>query len=88
MRRLYAIWPICVLMLIPSAAWAQATITGVARDTSGAVLPGVTVEATSPALIERAVRRHGQHGPVSHRRAQARHLYRHVHTARLFDRQA
>ena len=53
MRRLYAIWPICVLMLIPSAAWAQATITGVARDTSGAVLPGVTVEATSPALIER-----------------------------------
>jgi hypothetical protein len=40
-------------MLIPTAAWAQATITGVARDTSGAVLPGVTVEATSPALIER-----------------------------------
>jgi hypothetical protein len=42
-----------MLMLIPTAAWAQATITGVARDTSGAVLPGVTVEATSPALIER-----------------------------------
>jgi len=34
-------------------AYAQASITGVARDTSGAVLPGVTVEATSPALIER-----------------------------------
>ena len=35
-------------------ALAQSTgITGVARDTSGAILPGVTVEAASPALIER-----------------------------------
>ena len=54
MRGLLAILPICVLLLLlPTVAWAQATITGVARDTSGAVLPGVTVEATSPALIER-----------------------------------
>ena len=30
------------------------TITGVVKDTSGAVLPGVTVEASSPALIEKA----------------------------------
>ena len=29
------------------------TIAGVVRDTSGAVLPGVTVEASSPALIEK-----------------------------------
>jgi hypothetical protein len=36
-----------------TVAYAQASITGVVRDTSGAVLPGVTVEATSPALIER-----------------------------------
>ncbi len=41
------------LALAPSIAYAQASITGVVRDTSGAVLPGVTVEATSPALIER-----------------------------------
>ncbi len=41
------------LLIVPAVAWAQATITGTARDTSGAVLPGVTVEATSPALIER-----------------------------------
>jgi len=37
-------------------AWAQestATIAGVVRDASGAVLPGVTVEATSPELIEK-----------------------------------
>jgi hypothetical protein len=32
---------------------AQASITGVVRDTSSAVLPGVTVETASPALIER-----------------------------------
>src|SRR6185369_10019930 len=38
---------------IPSSAHAQASITGVVRDTSGAVLPGVTVEASSPALIEK-----------------------------------
>src|SRR5258705_13881784 len=42
------------LALAPSAAFAQATgIAGIVRDTSGAVLPGVTVEASSPALIER-----------------------------------
>jgi hypothetical protein len=35
-------------------ASAQASITGVVRDASGAVLPGVTVEVVSPALIERA----------------------------------
>ena len=34
-------------------AYAQAAIAGVVRDTSGAVLPGVTVEAASPALIEK-----------------------------------
>jgi hypothetical protein len=44
-------------LLLPAHASAQATtasgIAGVARDTSGAVLPGVTVEASSPALIEK-----------------------------------
>src|SRR5688500_7264807 len=34
-------------------AFAQASITGVVRDSSGAVLPGVTVEASSPSLIEK-----------------------------------
>jgi hypothetical protein len=38
---------------MPAVASAQSGIAGVVRDTSGAVLPGVTVEATSPALIER-----------------------------------
>src|ERR1044071_1651439 len=42
-----------VVLFLPAAAFAQAAITGVVRDTSGAVLPGVTVEAASPVLIER-----------------------------------
>jgi hypothetical protein len=41
------------LLGVQSTAWAQATIAGAVRDSSGAVLPGVTVEATSPALIEK-----------------------------------
>src|SRR5688572_16216530 len=41
-------------VLLPSAAFAQATIAGLVRDTSGAVLPGVTVEAASSVLIEKA----------------------------------
>ena len=41
------------LLVVPVAAYAQASITGVVRDSSGAVLPGVTVEASSPNLIEK-----------------------------------
>jgi hypothetical protein len=41
------------LITAHSVAWAQATIAGAVRDTSGAILPGVTVEAASPALIEK-----------------------------------
>jgi hypothetical protein len=41
------------LTLLPALAFAQASITGVVKDTSGAVLPGVTVEVASPALIEK-----------------------------------
>ena len=39
--------------LFPSTAYAQASLSGVVRDSSGAVLPGVTVEAASPVLIEK-----------------------------------
>ena len=42
-----------LLVLIPAATFAQSSIAGVVSDTTGAVLPGVTVEATSPALIEK-----------------------------------
>src|SRR2546425_4172694 len=42
-----------VVVLLPTAAFAQAAITGVVKDASGAVLPGVIVEAASPVLIEK-----------------------------------
>jgi hypothetical protein len=41
------------LTLLPLTASAQSAFAGVVRDESGGVLPGVTVEAASPALIER-----------------------------------
>ena len=41
------------VLLIPASLYAQASIAGIVRDTSGAILPGVTVEASSPALIEK-----------------------------------
>ena len=40
-------------VVISSTVYAQASITGVIKDPSGAVLPGVTVEAASAALIEK-----------------------------------
>jgi len=42
----------CVV-LVPTIALAQSAIAGVVKDTSGAVLPGVTVEAASDVLIEK-----------------------------------
>jgi hypothetical protein len=40
-------------LILPPSVLAQSAIAGIVRDTTGAVLPGVTVEATSPALIEK-----------------------------------
>src|SRR5436190_21857904 len=54
MKRLSG-WTLAVcgaLMLTAAAAHAQ-TIAGVVKDDTGAVMPGVTVEARSPALIEK-----------------------------------
>ncbi len=42
-----------VLALLPATVSAQATLAGVIRDASDAVLPGVTVEISSPAMIEK-----------------------------------
>ena len=41
------------VLMVPHLGWAQSGIAGVVKDTSGAVLPGVTVEAASAALIEK-----------------------------------
>ena len=48
-----ALVAICGLTIAPVAAFAQTTLAGIVRDPSGAVLPGVTVEAASPVLIEK-----------------------------------
>src|SRR5437660_994038 len=53
MRSLTKCLTVLVLLLLPGTVFAQATITGTVHDASGAVLPGVTVEAASPALIEK-----------------------------------
>ena len=43
-----------MLVLLPAAAFAQeGQIAGSVRDTSDALMPGVTIEVTSPALIEK-----------------------------------
>ena len=47
------IWVIVAVTALPVSAYAQASISGLVKDASGAVLPGVTVEAASAALIEK-----------------------------------
>ena len=44
---------LAAIVLLPAAAYAQASIAGQVKDGSGAVLPGVSVEASGPALIEK-----------------------------------
>ncbi len=48
-----AVAALACVVLLPAVAHAQSAIVGVVKDTSGAVLPGVTVEAASDALIEK-----------------------------------
>src|SRR5579862_160559 len=48
-----ALFVVVTWALVPVPLFAQAAITGVVKDASGAVLPGVTVDASSPVLIER-----------------------------------
>ena len=78
---------VAAALLLPiSAAGQQVTsgIAGAVRDISGAVLPGVTVEATSPALIEKV--RTGitdSEGTVQHRQPPAGHVRRQLHAARI-----
>src|ERR1700719_894480 len=41
------------LVFVPATTFGQSVIAGVVKDPTGAVMPGVTVEAASPVLIER-----------------------------------
>src|SRR6185369_2667284 len=49
----FVVFVLACAVLLPAAAFAQASITGAVKDGTGAFLPGVTVEASSPALIEK-----------------------------------
>ena len=40
-------------VILPATVFAQASLSGFIKDTSGGVLPGVSVEASSPVLIEK-----------------------------------
>jgi hypothetical protein len=54
MRRFQrAVLVLALALLVPAAAHAQASIVGTVKDNTGAVLPGVTVEAASGVLIEK-----------------------------------
>ena len=54
-RSLFTGIALAALLLLPIEAMAQseAGIAGLVRDSTGGVLPGVTIEASSPALIEK-----------------------------------
>ena len=73
---------VCTLLLPGVASAQQATasgIAGVVRDTSGAVLPGVTVEAAQSGAHRTAPqRRQRRRGPLQHRRSAARLVRGHV----------
>jgi hypothetical protein len=54
MRTIYRVLIVlAAIVCVPTLASAQGSITGVIKDSSGAVLPGVTVEVSSPVLIEK-----------------------------------
>jgi len=83
---------IVALALCSATAFAQGqsgSIAGVVKDTTGAVLPGVTVEASSPALIEKTrsavTDGQGAYKIVDLRPGTVR---RHLHVGRVQRRQA
>ena len=75
---------VATILLVPAVVSAQSAFSGIVRDTSGAVLPGVTVEASSPVLIEktRAAVTDGE-GRYTHHRSATRDLRGRVHADRL-----
>jgi hypothetical protein len=56
MRRVVFLLAVAIGLIVPASAIAQesASIVGLVRDTSGAVMPGVTIEAASEVLIEKS----------------------------------
>ena len=86
-RQMRVVWSVLfgfAVLLFSASAYAQASIAGFVRDTSGAVLPGVTVEASSPALIEKTrVGRQRRLRAVPHRESPPGRLHRAVPAVRV-----
>ena len=77
------------LAAVPGLALAQSAIVGVVKDATGAVVPGVTVEASSDALIERVKSATTDSaGTVPHCRSASGHVRRHVHADGIPNRAA
>ena len=77
------------VIALPTVARAQSAIGGTVKDTSGAVLPGVTVEVASDVLIEKdQVGLDRRPGRVQDRRPAARRLHRHLLAAGVQHLQA
>ena len=77
--------------MTPAAAWAQldqGRLTGTVTDAQGAVLPGVTVTATSPSLIGTQTAVTEEDGTLSLPVAAVGHLRAHVRADRLPHGQA
>ena len=89
MRAVRQMLLVAACLAVAHSAWAQATLAGTVKDASGAVLPGVTVEAASPALIEKVrttVDRRRR--TIPDRRSPAGHVHHDLHAGRLRDGQA
>jgi len=87
MRRFTAVmFVLSWMLLLPALASAQASITGVVQDPSGAVLPGVTVDASSPVLIEKTRTAVTDGNAGSRSSICGRALPRDVHAHRVLDR--
>ena len=78
------VWGAVSSIAVGAQTEAQSSISGVVRDASGAILPGVTVEATSPALIEK-VRTAVTGGTGQYRIVESaiRHLHSDLHADRV-----
>ncbi len=85
-RAWFAVCATFLALSLPSAAGAQVlgTVAGNVKDASGAVLPGVTVEVSSPALIEKVRTAVSDgNGPVPGRQPAAGRLFGDLHAPGL-----
>ena len=80
---------LAALVLAPASVYAQASVTGVVKDTSGAVLARRHRRSIEPGAHRKdAVDRHRRVRPLSDHSARSRHLHGHLHADRVQHLQA